>query len=151
MLIVAISHNHLKYKAIHKNNPFSMTDRFPPPKQVFRVSEKNRLLNSLFNCIFNNTVNRMDIVIKEDIKPLSLLRTDPGSVLRQIRNNRRPVIITDRGKPAAVLVPVEEYEQDQEKLALMEAVLEGEKDFQEGRTKTLDQVYQRTRQWLEKK
>ncbi len=93
----------------------------------------------------------MDIHLKEDIKPLSLFRTDPASILRQVHENQRPVVITERGKPSAVLVDVEEYERQKEKMDLMEAILEGEKDFREGEIKSLDTLFRETRQWLSKK
>lgn len=93
----------------------------------------------------------MDFKIKEDIKPLSLFRTDPASILRQVRQNQRPVIITERGKPRAVVVDVDEYERQKEKMELMEAILEGEKDVREGNVKELKQVFRETRKWLQKK
>lgn len=92
----------------------------------------------------------MNIKIKEDIKPLSLFRTDPASVLRQVRENQRPVVITERGRPSAVLVDVEEYEKQKEKMELMEAILEGERDFREGRFTNLDDLFRDTRRWLAK-
>ena len=93
----------------------------------------------------------MEIDLKKEIKPLSQFRTDPASVLRQVRENRRPVVITERGNPSAVLVSVEEYEKQQAKLELLEAIFEGEKDFQEGRFESLDQIFKETRRWFEKK
>lgn len=93
----------------------------------------------------------MDIRLKEDIKPLSLFRTDPASILRQVRESQRPVVITERGTPAAVIVDLEDYERQKEKMELMEAILEGEKDFQEGRVKSLDRLHRETRKWLAKK
>jgi len=89
--------------------------------------------------------------IQEDIKSLSDFRTEPNSVIKQIHETHRPVYITDRGKPTAVLVDLEEYERQREKMELMEAILEGEKDYEEGRTESLKQFYQSTRKWLVKK
>lgn len=93
----------------------------------------------------------MDLKPKEDIKPLSLFRTNPASILRQVRDSQRPVVITDRGRPAAVMIDLEEYERQREKMELMEAVLEGEKDFREGRFSDLDDIFRSTRRWLAKK
>ncbi len=93
----------------------------------------------------------MDIKIKEDIKPLSLFRSNPASVIQQIKKNQRPVVITDRGKPSAILVGLEEYERQQEKMDLMEAILEGEKDIDTGRTANLKTVFDDTRAWLKEK
>lgn len=93
----------------------------------------------------------MDLKLKEDFKPLSLFRTNPASVLRQVRESQRPVVITDRGHPAAVMIDLEEYERQREKMELMEAVLDGEKDFREGRFSDWDDVFRNTRRWLAKK
>ena len=93
----------------------------------------------------------MNIKVKEDIKSISVFRTDPASVLRQIRENQRPVVITERGKPSAVIVDLEDYERQKEKMDLMEAVLEGEKDFREGRFSDLDTFFRESHRWLAKK
>lgn len=93
----------------------------------------------------------MELHLQEDIKPLSLFRTDPASVIRQLKEKHRPLVITERGKPSAILVEVEDFERQREKMELMEAVLEGEKDFQEGDVKTLDQIFRQTRAWFAKK
>ena len=92
----------------------------------------------------------MNINITKDIKPASQFRLDPASVFRQVRENHRPVLVTDRGKPSVVIMDAEDYERQREKMELMEAVLEGEKDFQEGRSKSLKEVFRETRKWLEK-
>ena len=93
----------------------------------------------------------MHLNIREDIKALSDFRTEPNAVIKQIHETHRPVYITDRGKPTAVLVDLEEYERQREKMELMEAIIEGEKDYEDGRTESLKQLYQSTRQWLTKK
>ena len=90
----------------------------------------------------------MNIQLTEDIKPVSQFRINPASVFKQIRENHRPVLVTERGKPSVVIVDAGEYEKQREKMELMEAILEGEKDFQEGRSKTLKQVFRDTRRWL---
>lgn len=51
----------------------------------------------------------------------------------QARRSGRPVLITQRGRGAAVLVSLEEWERQQDRNALLEAVLRGERDFEEGR------------------
>ena len=93
----------------------------------------------------------MEIKLREDIKPLSQFRSKPAEVLRQLRQTQRPVVITERGKPAAVVVDMDDYERQREKMELLEAVLEGEKDFREGHYQDLDQVYRHTRPWVVKK
>ena len=93
----------------------------------------------------------MDIKLKEDIKPLSQFRINPNSVIQQIKKNQRPVVITDRGKPSVILVDLDEYERQQEKMDLMEAILDGERDVESGRTQSVDKLYKQTRVWLQEK
>lgn len=46
----------------------------------------------------------------QDIRPLAEFRANLAAVLRQVRRTGRPVILTQRGRSAAVLVDAAEYE-----------------------------------------
>jgi len=54
-----------------------------------------------------------------DIKPLSEVRNGMATYIKQIHETKRPLIITQRGKSAAVLVDVHEFERMQEKIELI--------------------------------
>lgn len=93
----------------------------------------------------------MNIKLKEDMKPVSVFRTKAAAILRQVRENQRPVVITERGEPSAVVLDLEDYERQRDKMALMEAILEGERDVRSGEIKSLEQVFRETRSWLARK
>ena len=57
--------------------------------------------------------------IDQDIKPLSEVRNSMAMYIKQIHETKRPLIITQRGKSAAVLVDVQEFEIMQEKIELL--------------------------------
>lgn len=57
--------------------------------------------------------------IDQDIKPLSEVRTGIANYIRQVRDTKRPVIITQHGKGVAVLLDAAEYEIMAEKLELL--------------------------------
>ncbi len=57
--------------------------------------------------------------IDEDIKPLSEIRTGIANFIKQVRDTKRPVIITQHGKGVAVLLDASEYETMQEKIELL--------------------------------
>jgi antitoxin YefM len=57
--------------------------------------------------------------IDQDIKPLSEVRTGIANYIRQVRDTKRPVIITQHGKGVAVLLDAAEYEIMEEKLELL--------------------------------
>ena len=48
--------------------------------------------------------------IKEDIKPISYLKSRSAELLAQINETHRPVIITQNGEPRAVIQDAESYE-----------------------------------------
>lgn len=57
--------------------------------------------------------------ISEDIKPLSEIRTGIANFIKQVRNTKRPLIITQHGKSVAVLMDANEFEMMQEKIELL--------------------------------
>ena len=57
--------------------------------------------------------------IDQDIKPLSEVRTGIANFIKQVRDTKRPMIITQHGKGVAVLMDSSEYEAMQEKLELL--------------------------------
>ncbi len=58
----------------------------------------------------------------QDIKPLSEVRKGMTNYIKQIRETKRPLIITQRGKSSAVLIDVQEFESMQEKIELLSDV-----------------------------
>jgi len=74
------------------------------------------------------------------ILPVSDLRQDAAEVLGRIRKTRRPVIITQRGRAAAVLVSVESYERTERELEILKRIARGEKDLRANRGHDLDEV-----------
>jgi prevent-host-death family protein len=62
------------------------------------------------------------IKIDLDIRPMSEVRTGIASFLKQVRDTKRPLIITQHGKSVAVLVDVGEYEAMQEKVELLQDI-----------------------------
>jgi len=71
--------------------------------------------------------------VAEDIVPLGEFRTHTARVLRKMRESRRPVIITQQGRPAAVVLPPEEFDRLQERRRFVAAVSEGLADAEAGR------------------
>lgn len=71
--------------------------------------------------------------IAEDILPLGEFKTHASRVIRQLRTAKRPVVITQNGKPAAVLVTPEDFDRLQERGRFIDAVCEGLADSKAGR------------------
>ncbi len=60
--------------------------------------------------------------IDQDIRSMSEFRTGIASFIKQVHDTKRPLIITQHGKGAAVLLDVGEYESMQEKIELLQDV-----------------------------
>ena len=73
------------------------------------------------------------VQIAEDIVPLADFKARASRLFRQLRREQRPVIITQNGKPAAVLITPEELDRIQERERFIEAVREGLADSEAGR------------------
>ena len=67
--------------------------------------------------------------VDEDIRPLSEFRAAVATFVKQLHENRRPVVLTQRGRGVAVLVDVHEYEKMQERLEILEEVYRAEEQI----------------------
>ena len=74
------------------------------------------------------------------IVPITDLRQDSSAVLKRVRSSREPVIITQRGRAAAVLLSVEEYERTENERQILLLLARGEKEIAQGAGHTLDDV-----------
>ena len=60
--------------------------------------------------------------LDEDVKPLSDFRSNVTACILQTRRTRRPLVITQHGKSAAVLLGVSEYEGLMERIEILEDI-----------------------------
>lgn len=78
----------------------------------------------------------------QDIKPISYIKANSAQVLEQV-NISGPMIITQNGEAAAVLMGVKEYEDLQESLALLKILAMGRKSVAEGRCSPAGEAFAR--------
>ena len=82
----------------------------------------------------------MSTKFSEDVVPLTDLKVNPGRVVRQVSEARRPVLLTSRGRGVAVVQSVKDYEAAEEEREFLRAVVTGLADIEEGRDVSLDEV-----------
>ena len=75
-----------------------------------------------------------------EIIPITDLRQDSSAVLERVRASRRPLIITQRGRAAAVMLSVEEYERTENERQLLMLLARGEKEIAAGDGQDLEDV-----------
>jgi prevent-host-death family protein len=75
----------------------------------------------------------VQIKFSEDVVPLSDLKVNPGKIVNRANDNKRPILVTSRGRGVAVVQGLEEYEMLEEKVAFMQAVVKGLVEVKEGK------------------
>ena len=87
----------------------------------------------------------------KDIRTISELKTQTARLIDQINVERRPLIITQDGKPRAVVMDVGSYEELRNALGLLKLVAHGEEDFRQGRFAKHEVVFERLERRLKER
>ncbi len=83
------------------------------------------------------------IDLDRDIRPVSDFRAHASAVLKEVQRSGRPVVLTQHGRSAAVLVDVKTYQDMVEALEVLKDIVASRADFAEGRTCSHDEVRER--------
>tara|TARA_R100001143_G_C3359551_1_gene134640 strand:+ start:262 stop:546 length:285 start_codon:yes stop_codon:yes gene_type:complete len=92
----------------------------------------------------------MDISISKDIEPLSEFRKKSADFVKRLKKEKQPIILTQHGKSAAVLMDVSEFERFTKKLEMLEDLLEAKQQVEQGKTYTMNQAKERIEKHLSK-
>ncbi len=74
------------------------------------------------------------------IIPVTDLRQDAAATLKRVRTSRQPVVVTQRGRAAAILLSVEAYEDREHERELLLLLARGEREIAEGKGHDLASV-----------
>ncbi len=74
------------------------------------------------------------------IIPITDLRHDAAKVLKQVNSSTEPLVITQRGRAAAVMLSVEAYEQAERDRQLLRVLAQGDREVAAGKGYDLDAV-----------
>jgi prevent-host-death family protein len=75
------------------------------------------------------------------------MKRQAGKVLDTLRAERTPVVITEHGRAAAVLMDLASYEAMTRRFEILKGIEEGEQDIAEGRTVTWEDAKKGLRKW----
>lgn len=75
-----------------------------------------------------------------EIISVSDLRQDAAGVLKRVRNSHQPLIVTQRGRAAAVMLSVQSYEQVERERQILHHLLRGEREIAAGKGYDLESV-----------
>ena len=75
-----------------------------------------------------------------NIVPISDLRQGAAALLKKVKDSREPIIVTQRGRAAAVLLSVDEYERREKDKEILKMLVQGEKEIAAGVGHDLDEI-----------
>lgn len=75
-----------------------------------------------------------------EIVPITDLRQDAAAVLDRVRRSAQPVVITQRGRAAAVMVTPEAFERSENERQILKLLARGEREIAKGKGFDLDSV-----------
>ena len=69
-------------------------------------------------------------------------------IIADLEQEKKPILITERGRPAAYLLDVQFFESMEERLRILEGIARGERAIQEGRVVSHTTAKKRMKRWL---
>ncbi len=75
----------------------------------------------------------MPAKFSEDVRPITDLKTKAAELVAQLKTTKRPLLITQRGRPVAVLEDIAAFERREERYAAIDRILSAIKQSREGK------------------
>lgn len=68
-----------------------------------------------------------------DIKPISYIKAHTAEMIRQVNDNKNPIIVTQNGEAKAVILDVDTYQHLVDAVNLMKIISIGDSDIKNGK------------------
>ncbi len=88
------------------------------------------------------------MLLSQDIKPISYLKAKTASVINDVNENQRTIIITQNGEAKAVVQDIKSYENLQNSLNLLKLIVQSENDIENERTIEQEDMFNNLEQKL---
>lgn len=79
---------------------------------------------------------------------VTTLKRQATRLIAEIQEDRRPVLITEHGRPAVYLIDVQTFDDQQDRIRILEGIARGERAVQEKRIVTHAQAKRRMKRWI---
>ena len=76
-------------------------------------------------------IGAMDL--SNDVEPVTALKRSAANLIARATDQHSPIVITQNGKPTAVLQDVHSYQRQQRVLHMLKLIAQGEQDHRAGR------------------
>jgi prevent-host-death family protein len=75
------------------------------------------------------------------VKPVSYLKSHAAEIIKELSENREPMLITQNGEAKLVVMDVRSYEEQEETLALLKILALGNREIEQGEFRPVDDVF----------
>jgi prevent-host-death family protein len=75
------------------------------------------------------------------IKPISYLESHASQLVKDLTENREPMLITENGEAKLVVLDVKSYEEQQQTLALLRILAMGNREIENGQFRSAEDVF----------
>jgi prevent-host-death family protein len=79
--------------------------------------------------------------LKEDIKPISYIKTNAAQMLKRVNETRNPIVITQNGEARAVLLDTESYQEMLSAISILKLLSQSEKEIEDGNIVKDDELF----------
>ncbi len=83
----------------------------------------------------------MAVNYKNDIKPISYIKTNAAEMMKYVNERRNPIIITQNGEARAVLMDIDSYQNMQNAFSLLSIIKISEDEIKRGEYQTSDDAF----------
>jgi prevent-host-death family protein len=75
------------------------------------------------------------------VKPISYLKSHAAEIIKDITDNREPMLITQNGEAKLVVMDVKSFEEQEETLALLKILALGNREIEQGKFRDAEDVF----------
>ena len=75
------------------------------------------------------------------VKPISYLKSHAAEIIKDITENREPMLITQNGEAKLVVMDVKSFEEQEETLALLKILALGNREIEQGKFRDAEDVF----------
>ncbi len=75
------------------------------------------------------------------VKPISYLKSHAAEIVRELTENREPMLITQNGEAKLIVMDVKTYEEQEETLALLKILALGNREIELGKFRDIEDVF----------
>ncbi|MCL2793002.1 MAG: type II toxin-antitoxin system Phd/YefM family antitoxin [Spirochaetaceae bacterium] len=92
----------------------------------------------------------MALNLRDNVKPISYVKTNAAKMLDYVNERKNPIIITQNGEARAVLMDINTYQDNEDAFALLSILKLSEKDIENENVKDSKTVFKELRERLTK-